>query len=68
MLCQQRRMHIFAAVYDIDLSTLTPIVAETAFRRQCLPGKEAAGVKIDEASLVPATTEELKISVWAQSF
>ena len=39
----------FAAVYDIDLSTITPIVAKPHFVDNVCPAKEAAGVKIDEA-------------------
>ena len=38
----------FAAVYDIDLSTITPIVAKPHFVDNVCPAKEAAGVKIDE--------------------
>lgn len=41
----------FAAVYDIDLSTITPIVAKPHFVDNVYPAKEAAGVKIDEAFL-----------------
>ncbi len=41
----------FAAVYDIDLSTITPIVAKPHFVDNVCPAKEAAGVKIDEAFL-----------------
>ena len=41
----------FAAVYDIDLSTITPIVARPHFVDNVCPAKEAAGVKINEAFL-----------------
>lgn len=41
----------FAAVYDIDLGTITPIVAKPYFVDNVCPAKEAAGVKIDEAFL-----------------
>ena len=41
----------FAAVYDIDLSTITPIVAKPHFVDNVCPAKEAAGVRIDEAFL-----------------
>ena len=41
----------FAAVYDIDLSTIAPIVAKPHFVDNVCPAKEAAGVKIDEAFL-----------------
>ena len=41
----------FATVYDIDLSTITPIVAKPHFVDNVCPAKEAAGVKIDEAFL-----------------
>ena len=41
----------FAAVYDSDLSTITPIVAKPHFVDNVCPAKEAAGVKIDEAFL-----------------
>lgn len=41
----------FAAVYDIDLSTITPIVAKPHFVDNVCPAKEAAGIKIDEAFL-----------------
>ena len=41
----------FAAVYNIDLSTITPIVAKPLFVDNVCPAKEAAGVKIDEAFL-----------------
>ena len=41
----------FAAVYDIDLSTITPIVAKPHFVDNVCPAKEAVGVKIDEAFL-----------------
>lgn len=41
----------FAAVYDIDLSTITPIVAKPHFVDNVCSAKEATGVKIDEAFL-----------------
>ena len=41
----------FATVYDIDLSTIAPIVAKPHFVDNVCPAKEAAGVKIDEAFL-----------------
>lgn len=41
----------FAAVYDIDLSTITPIVAKPHFVDNVCPAKEAAGIRIDEAFL-----------------
>ena len=41
----------FAAIYDIDLSTITPIVAKPHFVDNVCPAKEATGVKIDEAFL-----------------
>lgn len=41
----------FAAVYDIDLNTIAPIVAKPHFVDNVCPAKEAAGVKIDEAFL-----------------
>lgn len=41
----------FATVYDIDLSTITPLVAKPHFVDNVCPAKEAAGVKIDEAFL-----------------
>ncbi len=42
---------IFAATYDIDLSTITPIVAKPHFVDNVCPAREAAGIKIDEAFL-----------------
>ena len=42
---------VFAATYDIDLSTIAPIVAKPHFVDNVCPAKEAAGVKIDEAFL-----------------
>ena len=42
---------VFAATYDIDLSTITPIVAKPHFVDNVCPAREAAGVKIDEAFL-----------------
>ena len=41
----------FAAVYDIDLNTIAPIVAKPHFVDNVCPAKEAAGVRIDEAFL-----------------
>ena len=41
----------FAAVYDIDLNTIAPIVAKPHFVDNVCPAKEATGVKIDEAFL-----------------
>ena len=42
---------VFAAVYDIDLSTIVPIVAKPHFVDNVVPAKESLGVKIDEAFL-----------------
>ncbi|MDE7320204.1 MAG: 3-isopropylmalate dehydratase large subunit [Lachnospiraceae bacterium] len=42
---------VFAASYDIDLSTVTPIVAKPHFVDNVCPAKEAAGIRIDEAFL-----------------
>ena len=42
---------IFAATYDIDLSTITPIVAKPHFVDNVCPAREATGIKIDEAFL-----------------
>ncbi len=42
---------VFAATYDIDLSTIAPIVAKPHFVDNVCPAKEAAGIKIDEAFL-----------------
>jgi len=41
----------FAEVYDIDLSTICPIVAKPHFVDNVVPAKESLGVKIDEAFL-----------------
>lgn len=41
----------FAAVYDIDLSEITPIVAKPHFVDNVVPAKESLGVKINEAFL-----------------
>ncbi len=41
----------FAAVYDIDLSTIQPIVAKPHFVDNVVPAKESLGVKIDQAFL-----------------
>lgn len=42
---------VFAAAYEIDLSTITPIVAKPHFVDNVCPAREAAGVHIDEAFL-----------------
>ena len=42
---------VFAATYDIDLTTITPIVAKPQFVDNVCPAREAAGIKIDEAFL-----------------
>lgn len=42
---------VFAASYDIDLSTVTPIVAKPHFVDHVCPAEEAAGIRIDEAFL-----------------
>ena len=42
---------VFAATYDIDLSTITPIVAKPHFVDNVCLAREAAGIKIDEAFL-----------------
>ena len=42
---------VFATTYDIDLSTITPIVAKPHFVDNVCPAREAAGIKIDEAFL-----------------
>ena len=42
---------VFAATYDIDLSTITPIVAKPHFVDNVCSAREAAGIKIDEAFL-----------------
>ena len=39
----------YAKVYEIDLSTIQPIVAKPHFVDNVVPAKECAGVKIDEA-------------------
>lgn len=39
----------FSKVYDIDLGTIVPIVAEPHFVDNVVPAEECAGVKIDEA-------------------
>ncbi len=41
----------FAATYDIDLSTIRPIVARPHFVDNVCPAKEASGIRIDEAFL-----------------
>ena len=41
----------FAAVYDIDLSEIRPIVAKPHFVDNVVPAKESLGVHIDEAFL-----------------
>lgn len=42
---------VFEQVYDIDLSTIQPIVAKPHFVDNVVPTKESLGVKIDEAFL-----------------
>ena len=42
---------VFASTYDIDLSTITPIVAKPHFVDNVCSAREAAGIKIDEAFL-----------------
>ena len=42
---------VFEQVYDIDLSTIQPIVAKPHFVDNVVPAKESLGVKIDEAFL-----------------
>lgn len=42
---------VFAAAYEIDLSTIAPIVAKPHFVDNVCPAREAAGVHIDEAFL-----------------
>jgi len=42
---------VFAATYDIDLSTIVPIVAKPHFVDNVCPAAEAAGIHIDEAFL-----------------
>lgn len=42
---------VFAATYDIDLSTIVPIVAKPHFVDNICPAKEAAGIRINEAFL-----------------
>ena len=42
---------VFAAVYDIDLGSIKPIVAKPHFVDNVCPAKEAAGIRIDEAFL-----------------
>lgn len=39
----------YARVYEIDLSTIQPIVAKPHFVDNVVPAKECAGIKIDEA-------------------
>lgn len=41
----------FSEIYDIDLSTVCPIVAKPHFVDNVVPAKESLGVKIDEAFL-----------------
>lgn len=41
----------FAAVYDIDLSEIQPIVAKPHFVDNVVPAKESLGIKIDQAFL-----------------
>ena len=55
---------VFAATYDIDLSTITPIVAKPHFVDNVCPAREAAGIKIDEAFLGSCNTgriEDLRV-------
>lgn len=42
---------VFSEVYDIDLSSIQPIVAKPHFVDNVVPAKESLGVKIDEAFL-----------------
>lgn len=42
---------VFEQVYDIDLSTIQPIVAKPHFVDNVVPANESLGVKIDEAFL-----------------
>lgn len=42
---------VFAASYDIDLSTVAPVVAKPHFVDNICPAAEAAGIHIDEAFL-----------------
>ncbi len=42
---------VFAASYEIDLSTVAPIVAKPHFVDNVCPAEEAAGIQIDEAFL-----------------
>lgn len=42
---------VFAETYDIDLSTIQPIVAKPHFVDNVVPAKESLSVKIDEAFL-----------------
>lgn len=42
---------VFSEVYDIDLSTICPIVAKPHFVDNVVPAKTSLGVKIDEAFL-----------------
>lgn len=42
---------VFAETYDIDLSTIVPIVAKPHFVDNVVPATESYGVKIDEAFL-----------------
>ena len=55
---------VFAATYDIDLSTITPIVAKPHFVDNVCPAREAAGIKIDEAFLGSCKTGLDQITVW----
>lgn len=55
---------VFAAVYNIDLSSIVPIVAKPHFVDNVCPAVEAAGVKIDEAFLGSCNNgriEELRV-------
>lgn len=42
---------VYAAVYEIDLDTIVPVVAKPHFVDQVVPAKECLGVHIDEAFL-----------------
>ena len=55
---------VFEQVYDIDLSTIQPIVAKPHFVDNVVPAKESLGVKIDEAFLGPCNNgriEDLRV-------
>jgi 3-isopropylmalate/(R)-2-methylmalate dehydratase large subunit len=42
---------VFAATYDIDMSTIVPIVAKPHFVDNVVPAAECSGIRIDEAFL-----------------